>query len=154
MKTGTLCIGAAVLVLAAGCNRNDRTGSGSVLGRNNQQASITVSGCLQAAEQGLGAREPNAAARSAEGVNRFTLANATVSPSPDAAQPSPSATASNPLFILEARANELRSHVGQQVEVTGTPIDDRSASADTNQPNAQRLRVESVRMINMRCEQR
>ncbi len=149
MKTGILCIGAAVLVLAAGCNRNDRS-TGSVLDRTNgQQASITVSGCLQAGEQGLGSREPNAASRSAEGVNRFVLANATSSRSSDASQPA--ADASNgPLYILEGRANELRTHVGQQVEVTGRPADDRRA--DPNQPNGQLLRVESVRMINMRCE--
>ncbi|HEY9462002.1 MAG TPA: hypothetical protein VIR54_02875 [Vicinamibacterales bacterium] len=157
MKTGTLCIGAAALVLAAGCNRNDRTGSGSVLDRNNgQQASVTVSGCLQAGEQGLGSREPNAASRSAEGVTRFVLANATSSassPSRDASQPSTSAPASTgPLYILEGRANELRTHVGQQVEVTGRPDENRSSSVDPNQPNAQTLQVQSVRMINMRCD--
>jgi len=157
MKTGILCIGAAMLVVAAGCNRNDRTGGGSVLDRTNgQHASITVSGCLQAGEQGLGSREPNAASRSAEGVNRFVLANATSSassPSSDASRPSTSATASTgPLYILEGRANELRTHVGQQVEVTGRPADDRSSSADPNQQNAQLLRVESVRMVNVRCD--
>ena len=142
MKTGTLCIGAAVLVLAAGCNRNDRTGSGSVLDRNNgQQASITVNGCLQAGEQGLGSREPNAASRSAEGVNRFILANATSA-----------TTSTGPLYILEGRANELRTHVGQQVEVTGRPDDNRATSAEPTQPHAQLLRVESVRMLNMRCD--
>ena len=154
MKTGILCIGAAVCVVAAGCNRNDRTGSGSVLDRaNGQQASITVSGCLQAGEQGLGSREPNAASRSAEGVNRFVLANATSSastPPSDASRPPTSTT--GPLYILEGRANELRTHVGQQVEVTGRPDDTRSSSADPNQPNAQILRVESVRMVNMRCD--
>jgi hypothetical protein len=141
MKTGTLYIGAAVLVLAAGCNRNDRS-SGSVLDRNNgQQASITVNGCLQAGEQGLGSREPNAASRSAEGVNRFILTNTTSA-----------TTSTGPLYLLEGRANELRTHVGQQVEVTGRPDDNRAPSADPNQPNAQLLRVESVRMINMRCD--
>jgi hypothetical protein len=158
MKIGTLCIGAAVLVLAAGCNRNDRTGSGSVLDRDNdRQASITVTGCLQAGEQGLASREPNAASRSAEDVDRFVLANATppASPSPDRSQSSTSATASTgPLYMLEGKTDELRTHVGQQVEITGKPEDRGSSGSDANQPNAQRLEVESVRMIAANCATR
>jgi hypothetical protein len=143
MKTGTLWIGAAVLVLAAGCNRNDRqTRSGSVLDRNNdRQARITVTGCLQPGEQGL---EPNAASRSAEGVDRFVLANA-----------STSATAAiGPLYILDGKKDELRQHVGQQVEVTGKPEDGVRSSSDPNQPNAQHLEVESVRLIAANCATR
>jgi len=139
MKTGTLWIEAAVIVLAAGCNRSDRqTSSGSVLDRNNdRQARITVTGCLQPGEQGLASREPNAASRSAEGVDRFVLANTT--------------PATAPLYILEGKKDELRTHIGQQVEVTGKPEDGVSSSSDANQPNAQHLEVESVRMIAQNC---
>jgi hypothetical protein len=120
---------------------------------NERQARITVTGCLQAGEQGLGSREPNAAARSAEGVNQFVLANAmpaSGSTSGDASKPSaPGSGATGPLYILEGRANELRTHVGQQVEITGQPQE--SDPADANKPSAQRLEVESVRMISQRC---
>jgi hypothetical protein len=144
MNRRTLWIGAAVLVLAAGCNRNDTDRrTGSVLD-NDRQARITVTGCLQAGEQGLGSREPNAAARSAEGVNRFVLANAT--------QSSTSATGSTtPLYVLEGQANVLRTHVGQQVEVTGQT--EGTYPSDGNQPAAQRLQVESVKMVARRCVQ-
>jgi hypothetical protein len=100
MNTRTLWIGAAVLVFAVGCNRNDRqTSSGSVLDRtNDRQARITVTGCLKPGEQGL---EPNAASRSAEGVDRFVLANASTS----------ATVATGPLYILEGRA-ELRHTLG------------------------------------------
>ena len=146
MKTGTLWIAAAVLVLAAGCNRNDRqTSGGSVLDRNNdRQARITVTGCLQPGEQGLASREPNAASRSTEGVDRFVLANASTS----------AASATGPLYILEGKKDELRTHIGQQVEVTGKPEDGVSSSSDPNQPNAQHLEVESVRMIAQNCATR
>lgn len=157
MNRRTLWIGAAVLVIASGCNRsNTDSRTGSVLDNrdNDRQARITVTGCLQAGEQGLGSREPNAAARSAEGVNQFVLANAmpaSGSTSGDASTPPASGNASTtgPLYILEGRANELRTHVGQQVEITGEP--QQSDSADANQPHAQRLQVESVRMISQRC---
>ena len=160
MNTRTLWIGAAVLVLAAGCNRNDtRAGDGSVLDNDSdRQARITVTGCLQPGEQGLGSREPNAASRSAEGVDRFMLTNATpasASPSSDASQSSTSATASTgPLYILEGKKDELRTHIGHQVEITGKPEDNRSSSPDPNQPNAQRLEVDSVRMIAANCATR
>ena len=155
MNTRTLWIGAAVLVLAAGCNRNDRqSSSGSVLDRNNDQARITVTGCLQPGEQGL---EPNAASRSAESVDRFVLANATpssASPSSEASQPSTSTAAIGPLYILDGKKDELRQHIGQQVEVTGKPEDGVPSSSDPNQPNAQHLEVESVRMIAANCATR
>jgi hypothetical protein len=146
MKTGTFWIAAAVLVLAAGCNRNDRqTSGGSVLDRNNdRQARITVTGCLQPGEQGLASGEPNAASRSAEGVDRFVLANASTS----------ATAATGPLYILEGKKDELRTHIGQQVEVTGKPEDGVSSSSDPNQPNAQHLEVESVRMIAPNCATR
>ena len=154
MNRRTLWIGAAVLVLAAGCNRSDTDSrTGSVLGNgDDRQASITVTGCLQAGEQGLGSREPNAAARSAEGVNQFVLANAkpaSGATSGDASTAPESGSGTGPLYILEGRANELRTHVGQQVEITGKPQE--SDTADADQPNAQRLEVESVRMISQRC---
>ena len=155
MKTGNLWIAVAVLVLAAACNRNDRQSSGSVLDRNGRQAMLTVTGCLQAGEQGLASREPNAASRSAEGIDRFVLANATpptTSPSSDASQPSTSATAATgPLYVLEGKKDELRTHLGQQVEITGKPENGGSSRPDPNQPNAQRLEVESVRMIAANC---
>jgi hypothetical protein len=164
MNTRTLWIGATVLVLAAGCNRNDRrAGDGSVLDKDNdRQARITVTGCLQPGEQGL-SREPNSASRSGEGVDRFMLTNATPatqSSSPDASRsPSPSSSASatastGPLYMLEGKTDELRTHIGQQVEVTGQPEDNGRDGANPNQPNAQRLEVESVRMIAQTCATR
>lgn len=131
-----------MLVLAAGCNRSDRDArTGSVLD-NERQATITVTGCLQAGEQGLGSQEPNAAARSAEGVERFVLANATQSSASEIGS-------TNPMYLLEGQAAVLRTHVGQQVEITGQP--EGTYPSDGNQPSAQRLQVESVRMIAQRC---
>jgi hypothetical protein len=137
-------MGAVVLVLAAGCNRSDtRTGTGAPDADGDRQASnITLTGCLQSGEQGLASREPNAAARSGEGVDRFVLANAKMPGSATSAN-----DATRPLYVLDGDEDELRQHVGQQVEVTGKPEDD----ADASQGNARRLEVESVRMIAMNC---
>jgi hypothetical protein len=149
MKTGTLCFGAAALVLTVACN--SRTSSDPDRQAGN---TITLTGCLQSGEQGLASPEPNSASRSAEGVDRFVLANARIPASP-ADSPSASSDASTgQLYILEGKTDELRTHVGQQVEVTGKPADDRSSSPDPNQPNVQRLEVESVRMIAANCATR
>jgi hypothetical protein len=146
MNTRTLWIGAAVLVLAAGCNRNDRTSAGNP--RTGDQAKITLTGCLQSGEQGLASSEPNAASRSAEGVDRFVLANAMPPGSPSAA---PSPDSSGPLYILEGKKDELRQHVGQQVEITG---DQQSDSSDPARANTRRIDVDSVRMIAANCASR
>jgi hypothetical protein len=131
-----------VLVLAAACNRDDaRTSSGAPEG---DQASVTLTGCLQPGEQGLAAREPNAASRSSEDIDRFVLANAKMPGSPSASPDD----AAGALYILEGKTEELRQHVGHQVEVTGNPED---SSADPSQGNTRRIEVESVRMIAANC---
>ena len=149
MNTRTLWIGAAVLVLAAGCNRNDR--QSSIGSDNDRQASITVSGCLQSAEQGLGSREPNAASRSAEGADRFVLAPVAQSSTSSSQPPASPTGATGPLYLLEGKHDELRTHVGQQIEVTGKPADNDQSASNPNQPETQRLEVESLRMLAERC---
>ena len=119
-----------MVVLTAGCNRHDRE-------------RITLTGCLQPGEQGLAAREPNAAARSSEGVRRFVLANA-MSP----ASPLASSTDSSPLYILEGNSAELRRHVGQQVEITGGPPE---TSSDASGGHTRRIRVASIRRLAPNC---
>ena len=143
MNTRTLWMGAVVLVLAAGCNRNDATSAGAPDGNRQAGSTITLTGCLQPGEQGLG-REPNGASRSSEGVDQFVLANAKTPGSPSA---SPN-DAPAPLYVLDGEEGELRQHVGQQVEVVGKPAE---ASSDPSQGNARRLDVESVRVIAERC---
>jgi hypothetical protein len=144
MNTRTLWIGAAALVLAAGCNRNDvRTGDAG----SPDEAKMTLVGCLQPGEQGLASGEPNAASRSAEDVDQFVLANATTPASPSGSP----GDASGPLYILEGKTDELRQHVGQQVEIVGEAEDD---SSDPSRGNARRIEVESVRMIAANCTSR
>ena len=141
MNTRTLWIGAAALVLAVGCNRTDRqTTSGAP--QSGDQARITLTGCLQPGEQGLASREPNAPR---SGEDQFVLANAMPPGSP---APSASSTdSSRPLYILEGKTDELRQHVGHQVEITGEP----SNSSDPAQVSTRRIEVESVRMIAPSC---
>ena len=145
MNTRTLWMGTVMLVLAAGCNRSITETSNPQDG-DRQASTITLTGCLQPGEQGL-AGEPNAASRSSEGVDQFVLANAKM-PGSEAGAASDS---TNPLYILEGKNDELRQHVGQQVEVVGKPQDSSASASDSSQGNTRRVEVESVRMIAERC---
>ena len=141
MRTGTLWIGAAVLVLAAACNRNDTRSTNGYPDNDRQASNITLTGCLQPGEQGLA---PNGAgARTSENVDRFVLANARTA----ASEPASSTDSSGPLYILEGKADELREHVSQQVQITGK-LEDSSAAG-----NSRRVEVDSVRMISATCSQ-
>jgi hypothetical protein len=144
MNTRTLWIGAVVLVLAAGCNRSNTQTSNAQDG-DRQASTITLTGCLQPGEQGLASREP--ASRSSEGVDQFVLANAKT-PGSEAGRANDS---TNPLYILQGKNDELRQHVGQQVEVVGKPQDSSASASDSSQGNTRRLEVESVRMIAANC---
>ena len=146
MNTRTLWMGAVVLVLAAGCNRSNTETSNPQDG-DRQASTITLTGCLQPGEQGLASREPDAASRSPEGVDQFVLANAKMPGSAAGA----ANDSTNPLYILEGKNDELRQHVGQQVEVVGKPQDSSASVSDSSQSNTRRLDVESVRMIAANC---
>jgi hypothetical protein len=146
MRLRTLWIGAAVIAAACGTqSRNEAQQEAAEQRAENDN--ITVAGCLQPGEQGLG---DNSAARTAEGVDRFMLTNATIT----AAGSSAEAGAATPLYILEGKTDELRQHLGQQVEVSGEidrnllgkPETDSSGS-----PASQRIEVESVRMVAANC---
>jgi hypothetical protein len=145
MNKRTLWIGAVVLVLAAGCNRSTQTSNPQDGDR--QASTITLTGCLQPGEQGLASREPNAASRSSEGVDQFVLANAKT-PGSEAGAANDS---TNPLYILQGKNDELRQHIGQQVEVVGKPQDSSASAPDSSPGNTRHLEVESVRMIAANC---
>jgi len=146
MSTRTLVWVAAAAISVVGCDRD-----GDRLANNE----ITVTGCLQPAEQGLAA-EPNAAAPTAEGVDRFVLSNADA-PAGSASAPGGSTSSTEPLYVLQGEEDELRKHAGHLVEVKGElEDDDRIASSDRSDTtqtsaNMRRLEVESVRMIAPSC---
>ena len=128
-------IAVAALALAfGGCNA--RTGA------ERSANTVTVSGCVQSAEQGIGSKDKN-------DIDKFMLTNASLTsngaapssapgdqgrsrPSdqtgndrarsdaaaPAAPAPAAPATAAN-TFMLDGKASELREHLNQQVEVTG-----------------------------------
>jgi hypothetical protein len=96
-------------------------------GRNAQPGTMTLNGCLQAGEQGL-ASDPS---RPAENVDRFVLADAN--------------TPAGSLYVLDGDKDELRQHVGHQVEVTGKLED----TSTTTGPRP--FDVDSLKMIAATC---
>lgn len=68
-------------------------------------------------------------------------------------------TASGATYLLEGKGSDLKQHVNQLVEITGTSDSSASSSSATSTPtetgsaraNAQRLQVEAVRMIASSC---
>jgi hypothetical protein len=83
----------------------------------------------------------------APGKDQFVLANAKT-PGSEAGAANDS---TNPLYILQGKNDELRQHIGQQVEVVGKPQDSSASASDSSPGNTRRLEVESVRMIAANC---
>src|SRR5262245_54868401 len=145
---------AALAVAFGGCNA--RTGA------DRSANTVTVTGCVQSAEQGLGSNEK-------KDLDQFMLTNANVAPNAgaassaapgdraardearsDASAPpvtSPSATA----YKLDGKASELRQHVNHQVEVTGRLQDTAAKDSSSATPSRQELRVDALRMIAASC---
>jgi hypothetical protein len=138
-----------------------------------------MAGCVQSAEQGLGA--PN----DKTDIDKFMLTNASLAssaaaplapapheaapaPAPGEPVPAPAPNAPAPgdlprsdaaaptaptgtMYVLDGKKSELRQHLNQQVEITGRldRADAKSASAPADQ--RQELHVDSVRVIAATC---
>jgi hypothetical protein len=146
---------AALAVAFGGCNA--RTGA------ERSANTVTVSGCVQSAEQGLGSSDK-------KDVDKFMLTNANVaagagaatSPAPrdraagdqarsDAAAPPAAASPGATAFGLDGKASELRQHLNHQVEITGRLDNDTVKDTSSAAAGRQELKVDSVRMIAAMC---
>jgi hypothetical protein len=102
---------------------------------------ITVTGCIEKGDQ----------------PTDFVLANASIGAAkPDA--PSATGTAGSKMkYTLVGKSDELTKHMGHRVEVVGTaapaaPSSSAAPSAAGAAASAQRLQVESVKMIAAECK--
>jgi hypothetical protein len=146
---------AALAVAFGGCNA--RPGSD----RNAEK--VTVAGCVQSAEQGLGSSNDKS------DVDRFMLTNASVASTAsassaaapgdqarsDPARSDAAATPATPptgtMYLLDGKKSELREYLNQQVEVTGRVDHDQAKRSSAPPDERQQLHVESIRMIAANC---
>jgi hypothetical protein len=145
---------AALAVAFAGCNaRSDAN-------------KVTVAGCVQSAEQGLGSTDK-------KDIDKFMLTNVASGAAAPATAPSdqprtdrapsdqarsdaaappaaPSAASGTP-YMLTGKTSELREHLNHQVEITGR-LDDAKNSTSQTIDRRPELHVDSVRMIAANCQ--
>ena len=145
MKQNVWLGGVAAITIALGCGAAAQTSAPSSTQREQTPSSantISVTGCLQGSSAAVGttgtgtpSSTGSAAGAASAAADRFMLMNATTStgaatpgaattPAPGAAPtgaPSRPATpsASGGSYIIEGNAAELRTHVNQQVQITG-----------------------------------
>ena len=167
MKHNITIAVAALAVMAAGCNARSSS------------AKVTVAGCVQSAEQGLGSSSDK------KDIDKFMLTNANLvsstassssaSPSDPAARdrarsdqappadasapPAPPSDASAPaaplatgsMYVLDGSKSELRDHLNQRVEITGR-LDRANDAKDASTATArQELHVDSIRPLTGSC---
>ena len=155
---------AALALTFAGCNaRSDAN-------------KVTVAGCVQSAEQGLGSTDrkdidkfmltnvasgaaapatapapaPNDQARSDQ--PRRDQAGSDRAPSDAAAPSATPAGATGTPYMLDGKTSELRQHLNHQVEITGR-LDDAKNSTSQTIDRRPELHVDAVRMIAANCNQ-
>jgi hypothetical protein len=148
---------AALAVTFAGCNA-----------RSDNANTVTVAGCVQSAEQGLGSTEK-------KDIDTFMLTNVASSAAAPAAAPAPNdqprsdparsdqarsdaaapaatapATSGTP-YMLDGKTSELRDHLNQRVEITGRLDNDARTSSSQTIDRRPELHVDSVRAIAGNC---
>lgn len=145
---GTIALGATVAVLA-----QDPPSSQT---QSTSAKTITVSGCVQRAQQAPTGTSGAAGAAPSAAETKFVLTNAainTTGTTGTAGTTNPSSTAVASEYRLDADDAKLMPHVGHKVEITGTV----EQAARTTQPpaasaaNAPKLKADTVKMIASTC---
>ncbi|PYQ75415.1 MAG: hypothetical protein DMG04_07295 [Acidobacteria bacterium] len=123
--------------------------------QNSAGKSITVTGCIQRAEQATTGTSGRSAANRGTSETKFLLTNAAMSTSgtTGTAGTTSRSTAALSEYRLDADDAKLTPHVGHKVEITGTT----EQPPSTTQPpaasaaNAPKLKVDNVKMIASTC---
>jgi hypothetical protein len=115
---------------------------------------ITVSGCIQRAEQAPTGTTGTPGATGSTRDTKFLLTNAAVSPTgtTGTAGAAPS-TAVASEYRLDADDAKLTPHVGHKVEISGTVVPPPSTTEPpaASAANAPKLKVDTVKMISSTC---
>jgi hypothetical protein len=116
--------------------------------------SVTVTGCIQRAEQAPTGTSGAAGATRSTSETRFLLTSAAIGTSATgtAGTTTPS-TAVASEYRLDADDAKLTPHVGHKVEIAGTvePPASRTESPAASAANAPKLKVDTVKMIASTC---
>jgi hypothetical protein len=110
---------------------------------------VTVTGCVERADQLAG----SAATTTVDSLSFVLIKAAADKPTgTSGTTPAEATAASDRMYRLDGKQDELNPHVGHKVEVSGTIAENPTAPAGaTSSTNAPRLRVESVKMIDATC---
>jgi len=163
MKKGTwtAVVAAATVAATIGLAAQEGTPS-STQGRSNagSQDAVTVTGCVQRADQvpagtsgsSAATTAPTGSSAAADGSQKFVLTN--VMPAGAAASATAgttgTSTRSGRQFAIVADDNQLLPHVGHQMEIIGTF---QTSSPAPGMSGAPKLKVDSLRMISAVCAQ-
>jgi hypothetical protein len=119
--------------------------------RSGEANRVTVSGCVERADQMLSA-SATTTVDSLSFVLIKPVAEKPTGTSGVAGAPKDSGNIADRMYRLDAAVEDLNSHVGQKVEISGTladmPTEPAGTGASTNVP---RLRVDSVKVLNATC---
>lgn len=115
---------------------------------------ITVTGCVQRAQQAPTGTSGTPGAAASPTEIKFVLTNATLNPSgTSGSTAAPPATAIASEYKLDTDETKLTPHVGHKVEITGTI--EQPARTEQKPPasaaNAPTLKVDNVKMIASSC---
>jgi hypothetical protein len=122
---------------------------------------ITVNGCLETGDVAGGTVGTTGSATTAGDHFKLTHAMTGTASTSSTTKPSTATSSttgtSGSTYVLEGDSSDLRKHVNHQVEITGrldmasSSTSTTSSTASSTMANAQKLRVESVKMISATC---
>jgi len=121
--------------------------------KSSSAKSITVTGCIQQAQQAPTGTSGTAGATRGANDTKFLLTSAAMSTTTTATTSAPPSTAVASEYRLDADDAKLSPHVGHKVEIAGTvePPPSTTQSPAASAANAPKLKVDAVKMLATTC---
>jgi hypothetical protein len=156
MRVWSATCAAVVFAVTAAVLAQDPPSSQASQSKSTAAKKITVTGCVQRAQQSAPST-PGTGATSSATETKFVLTNASINTTGTAATSgatNPPSTAVASEYRLDAADAKLTSHVGHKVEITGTveqPTGTTAQPPAASAANAPTLKVDDVKMLGSTC---
>ena len=147
--TTALAVCMAVAGLVAQTSSTPASGTPAQTGAAKQGDKITISGCVERADQ---VGSPSSAGTTVDSLS-FVLINTpsqTVGTS-GSAEAGRRGASMDKGYRLDAAVEKLNPHVGHKVEIAGTVVEPAATNAAASSANGPKVKVESIKMLAETC---
>jgi hypothetical protein len=151
LRVGTTAVAVCLAAVSLAAQTTPTAGSQTSRGKAGSKAGekITISGCVERADQVAPATTPAATVDSLS----FVLINAApqTAGTSGTAGTARSAASMDKGYRLDAEVGKLNPHVGHKVEIAGTVVEPATTNGAASAANGPKVKVDTIKMLSETC---